>query len=106
MRGSWVSGSNERDHTLIYAEAGSPSRKGNAELVSRLRMPVAQASVPVWQLPNLCRARLHRLRKKSAILSFRAQRGICFFTHTRKKADSSGKPRPRNDSFGVFPEPL
>src|SRR5260221_8754277 len=50
--------------------------------------------------------RLYRLRKKSAILSSRAQRGICFFTNTRKKADSSGKPRPRNDSFGVFPQPL
>src|ERR1700681_4536410 len=50
--------------------------------------------------------RLYRLRKKSAILLSRAQRGICFFTNTRKKADSSGKPRPRNDSFGVFPQPL
>src|SRR5258708_38553136 len=64
------------------------------------------ASQPVWQRPNLRRARLHRPRKKSAILSSRAQRGICFFTNTSKKADSSGKPRPRNDSFGVFPQPV
>src|ERR1700719_3509593 len=49
--------------------------------------------------------RLYRPRKKSVILSSRAQRGICFFTNARNKADSSGKPRPRNDSFGVFPQP-
>jgi len=24
----------------------------------------------------------------------------------KKKADSSGKPRPRNDTFGIFPQPV
>jgi hypothetical protein len=28
------------------------------------------------------------------------------FRKYKKKADSSGKPRPRNDNFVVFPQPL
>src|SRR6266853_3687766 len=53
--------------------------------------------------PNFCR--LKRLRKKYFLLSSRAQRGICFFANPTKKADSSGKIRPRNDKIGVFPQP-
>jgi hypothetical protein len=29
-----------------------------------------------------------------------------FFRKSRKKADSSGKPGPRNDKFGFFPQPV
>src|SRR5712691_6489387 len=50
--------------------------------------------------------RLNRLRKKYFLLSSRAKRGICFFANPTKKADSSGKIRPRNDKIGVFPQPL
>src|SRR5580704_720879 len=39
-------------------------------------------------------------------MSSRAKRGICSFTNPKKKADSSGKPRPRNDTFGFFPKPV
>jgi hypothetical protein len=35
-------------------------------------------------------------------MSSRAKRGICFFANPEKKADSSGKRRPRNDTFGFF----
>jgi glycine dehydrogenase subunit 2 len=44
--------------------------------------------------------------EKSSLMSSRAKRGICFFTNPKKKADSSGKPRPRNDTFGIFPQPV
>src|SRR5579863_3976100 len=40
--------------------------------------------------------------EKSSLMSSRAKRGICFFANPKKKADSSGKPRPRNDTFGIF----
>src|ERR1700747_246876 len=46
------------------------------------------------------------MRKKQLQLSSRAQRGICFFAIPKKKADSSGNVRPRNDKFGVFPQPV
>jgi hypothetical protein len=49
---------------------------------------------------------VHRLRKKWGLLSSRAKRGICFFAIARKKAVPSGKPGPRDDSRGVFPQPL
>ncbi len=39
-------------------------------------------------------------------MSSRAKRGICFFANPEKKADSSGKPRPLNDTFGIFPQPV
>jgi hypothetical protein len=39
-------------------------------------------------------------------MSSRAKRGICFFANPKKTADSSGKPRPRNDTFGIFPQPV
>jgi hypothetical protein len=50
--------------------------------------------------------RLRWLTKDSALLSSRVQRVIRFFTNSGKKADSSGGPRPRNYSFGVFPKRL
>jgi hypothetical protein len=43
--------------------------------------------------------------EKSSLMSSRAKRGICFFANPKKKADSSGKPRPRIDTFGIFPQP-
>ena len=36
------------------------------------------------------------------LLSSRAERGICLSGTRKQKADSSGKPSPRNDSVGVF----
>ena len=42
---------------------------------------------------------------KLLLLSSRAQRGICFFAILKKKAGSLSKPRPRNGSFRVFPQP-
>jgi len=39
---------------------------------------------------------------KIAFLSSRARRGICFFADPEQKADSSGKPRPRKDTFLYF----
>ena len=50
--------------------------------------------------------RPNRLRKKYILSSSQAQRGICFFANPTKKADSSGKIRPRNDEIGVFPQPV
>jgi hypothetical protein len=44
--------------------------------------------------------------EKSSLMSSRAKRGICFFTNPKKKADSSGKPRPRDDTFGIFQQPV
>ena len=54
---------------------------------------------------SLCGSRLQRLEKGS-LMSSRAKRGICFFANPKKKADSSGKPRPRNGTFGIFPQPV
>jgi hypothetical protein len=28
------------------------------------------------------------------------------FRHSKKKVDSSSKPRTRNDTFGIFPQPV
>src|SRR5580704_11358639 len=39
-------------------------------------------------------------------MSSRAKRGICFFANPKKKADSSGKPRHRKNTFGIFPQPV
>jgi hypothetical protein len=44
--------------------------------------------------------------ENSSLLSSRAKRGICFFANRKEKADSSGKLRPRNDTFGIFPQPV
>ena len=52
---------------------------------------------------SLCGSRLQRLEKGS-LMSSRAKRGICFFANRKKKADSSGNPRPRNHKFGIFPQ--
>jgi hypothetical protein len=41
--------------------------------------------------------------EKNSLMSSRAKRGIFFFSNLKKKADCSGKPRPRNDTFGIFP---
>jgi hypothetical protein len=46
--------------------------------------------------------RLTRQRKKVVLKSSRAKRGISFFANPKKKADPPGKPRPRDDTFGVF----
>jgi hypothetical protein len=45
--------------------------------------------------------RLQQAAEKCFLLSSRAQRGICFFANPKKKADSSGNIRPRNDEIGV-----
>jgi hypothetical protein len=37
-------------------------------------------------------------------MSSRAKRGICFFATPKKKANSSGNPRPRNDTIEIFPQ--
>jgi len=52
-----------------------------------------------------CGLRLRKL-EKSSLMSSRAKRGICFLSNLKNKADSSGKPRPRNDTFGIFPQPV
>jgi hypothetical protein len=52
---------------------------------------------------SLCGSRLQRLEKRS-LMSSRAKRGICFFANRKKKADSTGNPRPRNHKFGIFPQ--
>jgi hypothetical protein len=49
-------------------------------------------------------AQASQAAEKYLLLSSRAERGICFFANPTKKADSSGKIRPRNDKIGVFPQ--
>jgi hypothetical protein len=44
--------------------------------------------------------------EKSNLMSSRAKRGSCFFANPKKEADSSDKPRPRNDTIGIFPQPV
>jgi hypothetical protein len=82
----------------VDLDSGKPNKiitvvHGLAGNTSRLDISIGGTPVkdPAWQLPNLCRARLQRLRKNSKTVIPRAgfARGICFFPGVGEKADPS-----------------
>jgi hypothetical protein len=92
------------------------ARENTAAVVGKIRdefisqMASDPASIGSQGVRSRCdnlilnRAAAEEAAEKSSLLSSRAKRGICFFANPEEKADSSGKPRPRNDTFGIFPQ--
>jgi len=61
--------------------------------------------IPLGWIISFCNdhfARALQAAEEVRLLSSRAERGICFLAKSKKKADSSGQPSPRNDRFPDF----